>query len=624
MLSSDVPKKTQSKHAGSQVFSTCEERALADYAKICVKMNYGVSTKSYRKLAFQYALANNIKVPATWEVKQEASKDWLRGMMKRNPDLTLRKPEALSLSRATSFTRSNVEKFFKNLEEILNHKGIPPQNIYNCDETGVTTVQKPGKVFAEKGAKRVGGVTSGERGSLVTMLTAVNAVGHAIPPMFIFPRVNFKDYMLAGAPVGSVGGCSTSGWMTSELFCQFLEHFQKHAKATTAEPVLLIMDNHETHISVQAINFAKDSGIILLTLPPHSSDKLQPLDVSVFGPFKSYYNRAADNWMTSNPGKTITIYNIAALVNQAWSSAFSTQNIISGFRKTGIFPFNSDIFVDDDFLCSSVTDRPAPPAAIGSPVMTQDLVPPSTVVSNVPSPCPTKPGNMPSPSHSALSNAPVPARSPLTPADVCPYPKAAPRDPNRKGRKRGSSKILTSTPVKMAIEEEAALRARKKTAVDTKKQNARLKKQKIIEGRKKGIKRRLFCPANEEEESTDEDDEISLPSSEDIDWHQVSSQSEDEEEFFDHTPNVEDGAWVLVAFPGRKGELYYAGQVVEKQEEQVMINFLKKGRKQYTFPDVQDQSIVHLSDIKKVLPTPTIRRGSYSFPIKFPYSLNLV
>lgn len=42
--------------------------------------------------------------------------------------------------------------------------------------------------------------------------------------------------------------------------------------------MLLIMNNHETHISISVINFAKDNGIVLLRMPTHTSHRLQPLD----------------------------------------------------------------------------------------------------------------------------------------------------------------------------------------------------------------------------------------------------------------------------------------------------------------------------------------------------------
>lgn len=57
-----------------------------------------------------------------------------------------------------------------------------------------------------------------------------------------------------------------------------------------------------------------------------------------------------NDWMTVNPGKTITIYNVAEFAKDAYYSAFNMRNIISGFKNTGIYPFNKNIFTEDDFL----------------------------------------------------------------------------------------------------------------------------------------------------------------------------------------------------------------------------------------------------------------------------------
>ncbi|ELT96991.1 hypothetical protein CAPTEDRAFT_59258, partial [Capitella teleta] len=97
---------------------------------------------------------------------------------------------------------------------------------------------------------------------------------------------------------------------------------------------LFILDNHESNASCRVIDIAREHGIVLLTIPPHTSHKLQPLDCTVYGPFKAAYDRAADAWLRSHPGKTI--YDIPALANEA----ITARNIISGFRSTGIFPFN--------------------------------------------------------------------------------------------------------------------------------------------------------------------------------------------------------------------------------------------------------------------------------------------
>jgi hypothetical protein len=68
-------------------------------------------------------------------------------------------------------------------------------------------------------------------------------------------------------------------------------------KPCKEDPALLILDNYESHLSVTAINVAKENGIVMLTLPPHTSHTLQPLDRTVFGPYKAYYNACLNDWL---------------------------------------------------------------------------------------------------------------------------------------------------------------------------------------------------------------------------------------------------------------------------------------------------------------------------------------
>lgn len=139
-----------------------------------------------------------------------------------------------------------------------------------------------------------------------------------------------------------------------------MRHFVNHAKPSSQHPVLLLLDNHHSHISLDVINYAKDNHITLLSFPPHCSHQLQPLDKAVYGPFKTFINAASDNWMREpqNAGKSMSIHVIPLLVSYAFPKAFTTTNITSGFRATGIWPFDRHTFPPETFLPSSVTDRP--------------------------------------------------------------------------------------------------------------------------------------------------------------------------------------------------------------------------------------------------------------------------
>ena len=50
-------------------------------------------------------------------------------------------------------------------------------------------------------------------------------------------------------------------------------------------PVLLVLDGHGSHITIDVIEYARSNEVYLLCLPSHTSHILQPLDVGVSNHF---------------------------------------------------------------------------------------------------------------------------------------------------------------------------------------------------------------------------------------------------------------------------------------------------------------------------------------------------
>ena len=117
------------------------------------------------------------------------------------------------------------------------------------------------------------------------------------------------------------------------------------------------MDNHKSHLSIKIADIAKENGISIVMFPPHCSHRLQPLDLSVFGPLKSFYSSECSNWMLQNPGTPITIYQVAALSGKAYLRSLTPLNITRGFQKAEIFPFDKNTFADNDLLPAEVTNQ---------------------------------------------------------------------------------------------------------------------------------------------------------------------------------------------------------------------------------------------------------------------------
>lgn len=153
----------------------------------------------------------------------------------------------------------------------------------------------------------------------------MSAAGIWVPPGLIFARKRMKDELFHGAPPGTLKMISDSGYMNTDLFLIWLRHFNDFVKPSEPDPVVLTMDNHVYHCSLDAILFARSHFITLLTLPPHASHKIQPLDRGFFFPLKTAFSNECDKWMVSNPGRAITLKEMAALFHAAYSKVATIQ-----------------------------------------------------------------------------------------------------------------------------------------------------------------------------------------------------------------------------------------------------------------------------------------------------------
>lgn len=58
-----------------------------------------------------------------------AGEEWFRSFMNRNPSLSVRVAQATSLSRATSFNKTNVKAFYDNLQIVMDRHTYEPQDL---------------------------------------------------------------------------------------------------------------------------------------------------------------------------------------------------------------------------------------------------------------------------------------------------------------------------------------------------------------------------------------------------------------------------------------------------------------------------------------------------------------
>jgi hypothetical protein len=83
----------------------------------------------------------------------------------------------------------------------------------------------------------------------------------------------------------------------------FLKALKSHGGISPTNRHLLILDGHGSHVTLGVVHKARQTGLDLLTLLSHTSHTLQPLDVSIFRPFKCAFGGYKDVWTLHHMGQ---------------------------------------------------------------------------------------------------------------------------------------------------------------------------------------------------------------------------------------------------------------------------------------------------------------------------------
>jgi hypothetical protein len=241
--------------------------------------------------------------------------------------------------------------------------------------------------------------------------------------------------------------------MTSPLFVKVLGHTQKHMSCTKEDPILLLLDNHESHCKLDAVLFAREHGITMVTFPPHCTNRLQPLDVSAMGPLKSKYAVAQNDWMVGNPTRTITIHDLIRIVATAYPVSFTMKNILAGLEKPGIWPFSRNAFSNEDSEAASVRSDSNSEPCVST---TESMDAQGEQSQKLASATEASQADDRTMTPKRVSSFQVTKK--LTPEQVRPYPTAVPRTSKTGGMVKGKSRILALTPEKEHTETLAAKR----------------------------------------------------------------------------------------------------------------------------------------------------------------------
>ena len=328
-----------------------EERALASYLLYMAERGFPLTINM--AWAFAWAVSFRSGTQNRFNEETGPGKHWWRNSRDRHPELTLRIADNLERSRASALTREVVDNYFACLKTTLEENNLinSPRQLFNCDETFLPLNISCEKVIARKNSKHVYAQSRGSSDH-ITLLCGASAAGVALPPMIIFSKSFPGGSYRFDGPGDAVYAKSDSGWIDSELFLSWMKKvFLRHCGSQ--RPVLLFVDGHASHITLDVIDSARENNVILFCLPPHTTHALQPLDVSVFRSLKSHFSKAVHALSFTKKDFVVSKREFSRVVKVPFEKAFSISNVKAGFAKCGIHPFNPNA-VDQSKIAPSL------------------------------------------------------------------------------------------------------------------------------------------------------------------------------------------------------------------------------------------------------------------------------
>ncbi|KAJ8299457.1 hypothetical protein KUTeg_023517 [Tegillarca granosa] len=194
-----------------------------------------------------------------------------------------------------------------------------------------------------------------------------------MPPFYVYPvpPPTGANPLNCSLPGGFVA-YTEKGWMNSQTFEQFLDHFEQHI--VTEKPVVLLIDSVGSHINRTVFRKAFSKGIEPNRLVPNATHFMQPLDKGVFGPMKKQWYKTVRQHNRKHPGVIINKLHFAEKLKECYNNFYKPNIVVNSFRSAGIYPVNRDPDSSMDIAYQTSTTDNTNPLDLLAEVATSTLV----------------------------------------------------------------------------------------------------------------------------------------------------------------------------------------------------------------------------------------------------------
>ena len=154
-------------------------------------------------------------------------RNWVKGFLNRHTRLAVRRANLIKRARA-ELSRETVEDFFNNYTQVA--YDIPPENIFNYDETNLRDEPKAVKALFRRGIKYAEKVGDSSK-SAISIMFCGTAAGTLLPPYVVYKSKYCYHGWCKGGPQGTKYSATHSGWFDCCMFRNwFFDILLPHAR----------------------------------------------------------------------------------------------------------------------------------------------------------------------------------------------------------------------------------------------------------------------------------------------------------------------------------------------------------------------------------------------------------
>nr|XP_032835765.1 tigger transposable element-derived protein 1-like isoform X1 [Petromyzon marinus]XP_032835766.1 tigger transposable element-derived protein 1-like isoform X1 [Petromyzon marinus] len=290
------------------------------------------------------------KLPGTSTENEEgfkASRGWFDNFKRRSGTHSV-----VRHGEAASSDAKAAEAFADEFQKLMVSECYLPQQVFNCDETGLFWKKMPKGTYITAEENAMPGHTPMK--NHLTLLLCANASGDfKVKPLLVYHSENpqaFEKCKVQKSQLNLMWTSNSKAWVTRILFVEWInEVFGPAVKKYLLEnnlplKVLLVMDNAPAHPPCLEDDLLEEFEFIKVKfLPPNTTPLLQPMDQQVISNFKKLYTKALFQLcfeVTEGTNLTLRefwknhfhIINCLKIIDKAWDGV-TKRTLNSAWRK---------------------------------------------------------------------------------------------------------------------------------------------------------------------------------------------------------------------------------------------------------------------------------------------------